>query len=339
MNSESSPPRPDVSVCIVSWNAREYLRRCLASLYHPHHPDVLAAWERAGRPVEEFTRERVSWEVVVVDQESLDGSAGMAEREFPDAKVVRQRPNLGFAGGNNVAFRHARGRYLLLLNSDTVVRPGWMTELVEYGDAHPRAGLIGPRLLNPNGSLQYSCRRFPSLGAGVFRNTPFEWLAPKNRFVQDYLMEDWDHAEAREVDWLSGACVMARRDMVEEIGGLDERYFMYFEDVEWSRRAHDRGWEVHYVPEPVVIHEVGRSSDRRPKRMIVMHHQSAYRYFSENSAFGRNPLGRPILGACMAARAALTLGRNEVIKWRGRLTSRGTRHPPPAVAKDGQEPA
>lgn len=319
-----SPPdaaQPDVSIAILSWNARRYLRRCLASLYRPDDPDVAAAWERAGLP-HPSCPEQVDWETVVVDQESVDGSPEMVAAEFPQARLVVQRPNLGFAGGNNVAYRHARGRYFLLLNSDTVVRPGWLTELVRYADAHPRAGLIGPKLLNPDGTLQYSCRRFPSLGAGLFRHTPLEWLAPKNRFVGDYLMRDWDHNQPREVDWLSGACMLARREMIEEIGPLDDGYFMYFEDVDWCRRAHDAGWEVHYVPEPVVLHEIGRSSDRRPRRMIVMHHESAYRYFRRHSRLGRSLPGRVLLAAGLGLRALLTLARNEMIKWKARLTAR-----------------
>ena len=317
--SPAPPERPDVSVAIVSWNAREYLRRCLHSLYQPDHPTVLAAWEAARRPLTEFSPERVTWETVVVDQQSLDGSPDMVKAHFPQVTLVHQWPNLGFAGGNNVAFRHARGRYVVLLNSDTVVRPGWLTRLVDYGDSHPRAGLVGPKLLNPDGTLQYSCRSFPSLGAGVFRHTPFEWLAPKNRFVGDYLMRDWDHDSPREVDWLSGACLMARRAMIDEIGGLDERYFMYFEDVDWARRAHNAGWEVHYVPEPAIIHEIGKSSDRRPKRMIVMHHESAYRYFCEHSRLGKNGGARLLLASGLAARAGLTLVRNEALQWKGRL--------------------
>lgn len=316
---ETPPHRPDVSIAIVSWNAREFLRRTLASLFDPRHPDVLAAWKAAGVPVTDFPEERVTSEVIVVDQQSLDGSAEMVEAEFPQAKLVRQIPNLGFAGGNNVAYRHAGGRYFLLLNSDTVVRPGWLTELVAYADAHPKAGLIGPKLLNPDGTLQYSCRRFPSLGAGAFRHTPLEWFFPKNHFTADYLMKDWDHHDAREVDWLSGACLMARRDMIEQIGGLDERFFMYFEDVDWSRRAHDAGWEVHYVPRPEVIHEVGKSSDKRPKRMIVMHHESAYRYFARHTKYGKSAPGRAALAAGLAGRAALTLFRNEVLQWQVRV--------------------
>jgi hypothetical protein len=199
------------------------------------------------------------------------------------------------------------------------VAPGWLTELIRFADAHPRAGLIGPKLLNPDGTLQYSCRRFPTLAAGIFRHTPLERFEPKGRFTGDYLMREWDHNTSREVDWLSGACLLARREMIEAIGGLDAGYFMYFEDVDWSYRAHQAGWEVLYTPTPVVLHEVGRSSDRRPKRMIVMHHQSAYRFFSRNSAFGKNPAGRLLLGAGLTARALLTLARNEGIKWKARL--------------------
>lgn len=318
MSSPHASP-PDVSLAILSWNARWFLRRCLASLYRPEDPDVREAWRKAAFSPPPSCPERFRWETIVVDQESLDGSPEMVEQEFPEARLVRQKPNLGFAGGNNVAYRQSSGRYFLLLNSDTVVHPGWLTPLVEYADAHPRAGLIGPKLLNPDGTLQYSCRRFPSLGAGLFRHTPLEIFSPRNRFVGDYLMKDWAHDAPRQVDWLSGACLLARREMIEEIGGLDEGYFMYFEDVDWSRRAHDAGWEVHYIPEPVVLHEVGKSSDRRPKRMIVMHHQSAYRYFRRHSALGRSPVGRGLLAAGLAARAGLTLGRNEAIKWQARL--------------------
>jgi GT2 family glycosyltransferase len=320
--SESPPPPIDVSIAILSWNAKGYLRRCLASLFRTGDAEVRQAWEKAGRPLSGVSPEAVSWEVIVVDQQSLDGSPEMVEAEFPEARLVRQAPNLGFAGGNNVAYRHASGRYFLLLNSDTVVTPGWLTELIRYADAHPQAGLIGPKLLNPDGTLQYSCRRFPTLAAGIFRHTPLERFEPKGRFTGDYLMRDWDHETPREVDWLSGACLLARRAMIDQIGGLDDGYFMYFEDVDWSYRAHEAGWDVHYTPTPAVLHEVGRSSDRRPKRMIVMHHQSAYRFFSRNSAFGKNAAAKLLLGAGLTVRALLTLARNEGIKWKARLKGR-----------------
>jgi GT2 family glycosyltransferase len=311
-------PRPDVSIAILSFNTAGYLRRCLASIFDPHDSDVLAAWERAGRPLTGFPQERTTAEVIVVDQDSCDDSVAVA-RSFPQVQVLALKQNLGFSGGNNLAWEHSLGRYQLLLNSDTVVRPGWISELVEYADAHPRAGLIGPKLVNPDGTLQYSCRSFPSLGMGVFRHTPFEVLMPKNAYTRDYLMRDWDHAEPRNVDWLSGACILARREMIEQIGGLDDGYFMYFEDVDWGARAHEAGWEVHYVPSPVILHEVGRSSDRRPKRMIVMHHESAYRYFCRHSHLGKSLPGRAFLIGALCARAALMLARKELIACRDRL--------------------
>lgn len=310
----------DVSVIILSWNTRDYLRRCLASLLHDSDPSVEDAWRRAGTPYDPAPDEAVSYEIIVVDQESLDDSAAMVESEFPEVRLIRQRPNIGFAGGNNLAFSHARGRYLLLLNSDTVVQKGWLAPLVSYADQHARAGLVGPRLLNPDGTLQWSCRRFPTLGAGLFRHTPLEWLSPRNRFAGDYLMRDWDHARPEKVDWLSGAALLARRRMVEEIGGLDEGYFMYMEDVDWAWRARKAGWEVHYIPEPVVIHEIGRSSDRRPRRMIVMHHESAYRFFRLHHPIGKSAVGRLALAAGISLRAVLTLFRNEVIKCRAALS-------------------
>jgi GT2 family glycosyltransferase len=316
---ESRPDRPDVTVVVLSWNACAYLRRCLASLFRPDDREVLEAWNRAGHSLTAFPEERVWVEVLVVDQESLDGSAEMTEQQFPEARLIRQKPNLGFAGGNNVALRQARGRYVVLLNSDTVVRPGWLTEMVAFADAHPRSGQIGPKLLNPDGTLQYSCRRFPTLGAGLFRHTPLEWLAPNNRFTRDYLMREWDHASPMEVDWLSAACVMVRREVVDQIGGLDEGYFFYFEDVDWSYRTHQAGWDVTYIPTPLVIHEIGRSSDRRPRWMIMTHHRSAYRFFCRTTRLGRYPPGRLLLAVGLAMRCGLTLFRNEAIKRKGQF--------------------
>lgn len=319
-NPSVAPGEPvDVSVIILSWNTRDYLRRCLSALFRPDAASVREAWSGAGIDASRAQSEEISFEVIVVDQESLDHSADMVAEEFGEVRLIRQRPNVGFAGGNNIGMRAAVGRYMVLLNSDTVTTPGWLTELVRFADADPRAGLIGPRLVNPDGSLQFSCRRFPTLGAGLFRHTPLEWLVPRSKYTSDYLMREWDHATPREVDWLSGACLLARREMVDEIGGLDEGYFMYFEDVDWSRRAAQAGWKVLYTPDPVVIHEIGRSSDRRPRRMIVMHHQSAYRYFCNHSRLGNSLPGRWLLAAGLSARAALTLFRNEVIKWHGRL--------------------
>ena len=325
----TSTAPPEVSVSILSWNTRDLLRRCLLALYQPDAPDVLAAWEAAGRPLTAGDVETAAFEVIVVDQESLDGSADMVAEEFPQVKLIVQKPNLGFAGGNNLAMEHARGQYFFLLNSDTVVRPGMLAALAQFAREHPQAGLIGPKLWNPDGSLQYSCRRFPALAAGVFRHTPLGALFPGNRFEGDYLMRNWDHADPRQVDWLSGAGLMATREMVDEVGPLDDAFFMYFEDVDWSRRAHDAGWEVWYAPEAEVLHEIGRSSDKAPKRMIVRHHISSYYYFRKHHTALRRPIGSSLLAAGLAVRCGLTLARNQWLRtsgWlRGRLRGRAGR--------------
>src|SRR5205814_473471 len=162
-------PAPDVTISIVSFNTRDFLRRCLESLYRPGSPAVGAAWESANAPLTPEETERASFEVVVVDQVSLDRSAEMVAEEFPQAQLIHLQKNLGFAGGNNLAFAAARARYVLLLNSDAVARPGLLSALVVFAEAHPRAGLIGLKVLNPDGTLQPSCRRFPTFAAGLFR--------------------------------------------------------------------------------------------------------------------------------------------------------------------------
>lgn len=217
-------------------------------------------------------------EVVVVDNGSSDGSAALVERRFSDVTVLALRRNLGFAAANNLGLARCAGRYRLLLNPDCVVHEGALAALVAYADAHPQVGLLGPKLLNADGSLQYSCRRFPTLSALLFRNTPLGRWFPGNPWAEAYLMAADDHDRPRSVDWLSGACLMARAEAIEEIGLLDERFFMYCEDMDWCYRAHRAGWQVHYLPGARVTHLVGRSSDRRPAAMTVEHHRSMARY-------------------------------------------------------------
>jgi GT2 family glycosyltransferase len=341
-------PTPDLSVCILSWNTRDLLRRCLASIYDPTdsevqsaltHAGLAAAPVPAGAPVaallasgrgplaqeDETAAQRV--EILVFDNASSDGSAEMVAAEFPRARLHRSDTNLGFPGGNNAGYALSRGRYFLLLNSDTVVAPGAFEELVRFADARPRAGIVGPRVLNPDGSIQMSCRRFPTLGAGLFRNTPLGKLFPNNRYTRDYLMADWSHDVERAVDWVSGCALMARREMIDEIGLLDEGFFMYCEDVDWCYRAGKAGWEVLYAPRATIIHEIGRSTDQAVNRMIVQFHKSMYRFFRKHYAATSHPLFRAVVVGGLATRAGLMLGRNQVmrarIQWRKLLDRLG----------------
>ena len=249
----------DIAVIIVNWNAREDLRHCLQSLL----TDPKLA---------------VDYSVWVVDNASSDGSAGMVASEFPNAHLIVNTENVGFSKANNQAIALTDSRYAFLLNSDAAIHPGALEALVAYADAHPKAGVIGPKVLNPDGSLQFSCRRFPSLGAGFFRNTYLGRLFPNNKFARDYLMTNFDHAHDVPVDWVSGCAMLLRREMVDEIGALDERFYMYCEDVDLCQRAWDSGREVVYAPSAVVTHAIGRSSDKNADKMIIEFHRSWYEY-------------------------------------------------------------
>ncbi len=249
---------------MVNWNTRDDLQRALTS--------VLLATLGMSR------------EVVVVDNASWDGSADMVAQRFPEVHLVRSAVNLGFARGYNRAAAEATGRYLLLLNPDTVTRDGAPKSLVQFLETHPQAGAVGPRLLNRDGSLQFSCRRFPRPVAALFRNTPLGKLFPRNRFAREYLMTDCDHTTESVVDWISGAAMCIRRETWEGVGGFDEGFFMYAEDMDWCWRAHRAGWDIYYVPHAEVMHCIGRSSDQVPLRMVLQFHRSMARFYRKHYA-------------------------------------------------------
>lgn len=292
----------DLSVTICSWNTRDDLRVCLASL---------------GALVDE-----ADFEVLVVDNNSEDGSADMVESEFPWVRLFRMARNLGFTGGHNFLLEQRLGPHALLLNSDTVVHPGALRKLIDFLREHPEAGIIAPKLINPDGSLQFSCRRFPNPVAALFRNTPIGRLFPKNRFTRDYLMQDWGHDEVRTVDWVSGAAIVARKELMDKIGYLDSGFFMFCEDVDWCWRTWKAGYKVLYVPEATVTHAIGRSTDKAPNRMIGGFHKSMLRFYAKNMLPERPAVLRPFLYAfaavCLGARASLFIVKNRIDDWRRR---------------------
>ncbi len=249
----------DIAVIIVNWNAREDLRVCLSSLYADPKPHL-------------------DYEVWVVDNASTDGSAAMVTAEFPSVHLRANPDNLGFSKANNQVITLTASRYVFLLNSDAKIHPGALDYLLAYADSHESAAILGPKVLNPDGSVQYSCRRFPSLGAGFFRNTYLGRLFPYNRFARDYLMTDFNHASNLPVDWVSGCAMLIRRTAIDRIGALDERFYMYCEDVDICQRVWDAKREVVYVPEAVVTHAIGRSSDKNADQMIREFHRSWYEY-------------------------------------------------------------
>jgi GT2 family glycosyltransferase len=192
--------------------------------------------------------------------------------------------------------------------------------------SHPEAGVIGPKLENPDGSLQFSCRRFPNPLAALFRNTPLGKLFPNNRFTREYLMQDWTHDGPREVDWVSGAALLAREELLSKIGFLDPEYFMYCEDVDYCWRAWDAGYKVVYVPNSVIMHKIGSSTDKAPNRMIGRFHSSMLRFYRKNMLPKRPLVLRPFayVGAATAIglRASLFITKNKIDNLKRKWTAR-----------------
>lgn len=250
-------------------------------------------------------RDEANFEVIVVDNASSDGSAQMVTDEFPEFRLFAQTENLGFTGGHNLAIAEKKGEHALPLNSDTIVHPGAIRDLLAYLDSHPEVGILGPKLLNPDGSLQFSCRRFPNPTAALFRNTPLGRLFPNNRFTREYLMQDWNHDEPREVDWVSGAAMLVRGDVIRKIGAFDPGYFMYCEDVDWCWRTWEAGYKVVYLPSAVITHAIGRSTDKAANKMIVRFHKSMLRFYRLHQLPRAFVLLRP--GAYVLAALALSL--------------------------------
>ncbi|HLK14495.1 MAG TPA: glycosyltransferase family 2 protein [Fimbriimonadaceae bacterium] len=292
----------ELSVTICSWNTCADTRACL---------DSLGA-----------LRQECAFEVIVVDNGSTDGSADMIAGEFPWVRLIRSEVNLGFTGGHNACLAQREGPDALVLNSDTVVHAGALRTLVDYSRAHPEVGIIGPKLLNPNGSLQFSCRRFPNPVAALFRNTFVGRLFPNNRWTRDYLMADWTHDEPRQVDWVSGAALYVTKHAIETVGVLDEAYFMYCEDVDWCFRAHRAGLDVTYLPTAVITHAIGTSSSKAANRMIVRFHRSMLRFYRKNMVptlpLPVRPLAIAFAASALSGRAGLFIAKNwldALVRW------------------------
>jgi len=250
----------DLSIVIVSWNVKELLRLCLASI-------------DAGRG-------DLALETLVVDGNSADGSAEMVATEFPWVKLLPQSENVGFSKGNNIGLEQADGRYLLLLNPDAQIVGEALSKMVSYLEQHPELGALGPQLRYPDGGIQSSRRRFPSLLTGFFESTWLQALAPRALLRRYYVKDRPDHAIS-QVDWVMGACLLVRRDVYQQVGPLDEGYFMYSEEMEWQRRMGDAGWQVVYFPQAQVIHHEGKSSEQVAAQRHIYFQRSKLRYFRQ----------------------------------------------------------
>jgi N-acetylglucosaminyl-diphospho-decaprenol L-rhamnosyltransferase len=286
----------DVSVVIVSYESRELLARCLEALA------VDAA--RAA-----------STEIIVVDQASRDGTAAWLAAEHPGVKLVALGENVGFGAGNNRGAERARGRWLLLLNNDAFVRPGAIDELVRFAEGRPEIGAAGPRLLWPDGRLQRSCRRFPT----VFRlATEFLYLrklAPRSRILNGFYYGEFAHDEPSRVEWVTGACVLVRRELFERLHGFDEAFFLYSEEIDLLYRAAQAGAETWYDPAAEVVHVWGASAGRASALTLEEQARSHVRYLCKHASSATARRARLVLLAGLRLRARRSPAYRDAARW------------------------
>ncbi len=249
----------------------------------------------------------------MVDNASSDGSAEMVESEFPQVRLIRNPANYGFGRAHNQAIAATEGRYFLMINPDAcLLNDDFLRKMVEFADSHPEAGLIGPKVVNLDGTIQASARSFPTIAAAAFQHSFLGKLFPNNRYVREYTLSDWDHNQTREVDWLSGSTLMARREFIDQVGPLDEAFFMYCEDVDWGYRAKAAGWKSLYFPGVSVRHRIGASSDKAQVRMLWQHHKSMYKLYKKHQAKNASVFERCLVAVGIALRAGYFIFLNRL---------------------------
>jgi GT2 family glycosyltransferase len=255
----------NLSNIIVSWNAKEYLDECLQSI------------EKNAPP---FT-----FETIVVDNASTDGAPELVEKKYPQVHLIRNAENLGFAKANNIAIEQSKGKYICLINSDAVVLKDCLDLMCRYMDDHPEIGVLGPKVLNRDGSLQPTCREFPTFWKNICHAMSLNKLFPKSSFFSGYTMMNWAHDTVLEVDFLSGCFMMVRKSAIEQVGPLDDNFFFYGEDKDWCKRFWKAGWKVVYFPHAEAIHYLYGSSDKDPVKLYIQQTKANLQYYSKHCNF------------------------------------------------------
>ena len=284
--------RADVTAVTVTLDALPWIERCLESLR--------------------------GLETIVVDHGSVDGTLELVRERFPDVRVVEQE-NTGYGAGLNAGMRVASGRYFLIVNSDAWAVGDAVDRLAAFAEEHPEVAVVAPRLQNPDGSLQRSVRGFPTLWRLATEYFFMRKLAPRSRLLNAFYAGDFDHDQAREVEWVMAACFLVRREATDEVGLFDEDFFMFSEEVDWCRRFGDAGWEVWFAPVADVVHVGGASHGGRLFRENVRGH---LRFLAKHRGLRTAERARMLLRVSLALRGLLFRGERgrqyrDVARWLG----------------------
>jgi GT2 family glycosyltransferase len=283
-----------MSVCIVNWNTRSDLQICLEAL----RTNPFAGGYQ---------------EVIVVDNASSDGSVEMVQERFPEVRLIANKENRNYAPGTNQALASATGDYLLLLNPDAHVTEGALDALVRFMNAHPDAGAVAAKLVHEDGTIQQSIRGFPDPLAVLWDLLKLPRLLPS---LGTYRQVRFDYEKPGRAAQPMTSCFLLTRAAYEKVGPMDERFPLYFNDMDWCLRAHNADWGVIYVPDAVFTHAIGKSSNHAAERMIVAHHRSMWRFYKKHQAFfdQQIPLAlRPLVPVGIGLRVAVRIGRRRYI--------------------------
>lgn len=252
----------DLSIIIVSYNSKQFIEKCLYSL--------LSSAPRLAR------------EIIVVDNASSDRSIDLVRSNFPNVKLIINTSNLGYSKACNQGIKEAKSKYFLILNPDTELSGGSLEGMLRFLEENPRCGILGPKLLDESGKTEFSCRAFPTYSTALFnRHSLLTRLFPRSKYADRYLKTNCSHDAISEVDWVSGAAMLLRRDCLDQIGNFDEGFFMYCEDVDICRRAKDNAWQVFYYPVLEFTHIIGGSIKHTSLLAVIRHHMSIWHYYKK----------------------------------------------------------
>jgi len=253
----------ELSIVIANYRVKDLLGKCLISISR--------------------SKDNSNHEIIVIDNDSQDGSVELLKRDFPEVELIENRVNRGFSFACNQGIKKSSGRYILLLNPDTVFPETGFRKLIDFINSLPKAGICGPRMVDARGNLLYSCRSFPSFLTSISSSQSFlERFFPQNPLSRQYLLKDLNHSQIQEVDWVSGSCLLARKEMLDQIGFLDEDFFIYAEDVDLCYRARKAGWKVFYFPRVTFVHQVGQSTSQDMLKSRLQHHKSMWIFFKKH---------------------------------------------------------